>query len=298
MLKTVIKLIVSILLIILLFNKIDMHQLKETIVKVGLFDFLLLCFLYLSAQFISSIRWKLVIKSLGKNEDFLSLFKLYLMGMFANLFLPSIIGGDAIKGYILSKKIGIRQSISSIFLERYNGLVALLLLSLISVLLFFKLFGIKIALSIISINIFAFVSVYMLKFIKHKKVSLFYNDIVLFHKSKEFYIVSALSVFIQIINILIYVCVGQLTNLNINIAYYFAFIPIITLISFLPISFNGIGVREFSFVYLFKYAGLSPAQAVSLSLIVFFVSVACSLIGGVFYLSNGRVVKEAKEFHR
>ncbi len=298
MLKTLIKIAISVILIVILFHKIDLHQLKETISKVGLAEFILLCFFYLFAQFISSIRWKLVIKSFGKDEDFLFLFKLYLMGMFANLFLPSIIGGDTIKGYILSKRIGIRQSISSIFLERYNGLVALLLLSLFSVLLFFNLFGLRIVLAVISINIFAFISVYMLKFIKHEKVLLFYNDIALFHKSREFYIVSILSLLIQIINILIYAYVGYLVNLNINIAYYFAFIPIITLISFLPISFNGIGVREFSFAYLFKYAGIMPAQAVSLSLIVFFVSVACSLIGGVFYLSNESVVKEAKGFHR
>ncbi len=298
MVKLLVKISVSVILIILIIYKIDVHKLINMMLKIGIAEFLGLSVLYILAQFISSIRWSMVISSLNENASVIYLFKLYLMGMFANLFLPSTIGGDTIKGYILSKSIGIRKAISSIFLERYNGLLVLLLLSLISSLFFFKLFGLKIVGSIVAINVLTVVIIYALRFVKHEKVKNFYLDIATFHKSKKFYTVTAFSFAVQTINIVMYLLVGLKLGFHINPAFYFAFIPIITLISFLPISFNGIGVREFSFVYFFKIAGLNSTQAVSLSIAVFFVVVFTSLLGGVFYINNERIIEEAKGFRK
>ncbi|AEA34435.1 lysylphosphatidylglycerol synthase transmembrane domain-containing protein [Hippea maritima] len=293
MVKFLIKIAISIGLILLLLYKIDTNAFIKTLTKIGLVQFLGLALLYLTSQIISSIRWHMIIKSLGGDIPVGSLFKLYLMGMFANLFLPSIIGGDGVKAYILSKQIGWQKSVSSIFLERYNGLLALLTLSVISLIVFFKLFSIKIAILIITANIFAIVSILSLRFFKHPKLKKFYQDIVMFHKSNKLMIVSILSILVQITVIAVYILVGRLFGFKVSIAYYFAFIPIITLISFLPISFNGIGVREFSFVYFFKIAHLSSTQSVSLSIAVFFVVVFCSLLGGIFYL-DGRTLKEIR----
>ena len=298
MVKLFIKFTISGILIALVLYKINLHNLVYMMRKIGVLEFLGLSCLYIFAQLISSLRWSMVISSLKEKTSPLYLFKLYLMGMFANLFLPSTIGGDTIKGYIISKSIGVRKAVSSIFLERYNGLLVLLLLSLISSLLFFKLFGIKIVGLIVGINIFSLFAIYTLKFIKHEKVRNFYIDIATFHKSRNFYPVTALSFLVQTINILMYFFVALKLNFHANIAFYFAFIPIITLISFLPISFNGIGVREFSFVYFFKFAGLSSTQAVTLSLAVFFVVVFTSLLGGIFYINNERIIEEAKRFRK
>ncbi len=296
MVKFAVKILISGVLLLLILYKVNLNHLKQMMLKIGVCEFLALSLLYLTAQAISSVRWSWVIESLGKKVSPLLLFKLYLMGMFANLFLPSTIGGDTIKGYIVSKSIGIRRAVSSIFLERYNGLLTLLLLSLVSSLLFIKLFGFKVVLIIVAVNISALLSLYLLRFVKHEKVKNFYEDIKTFHKSKMFIPVTALSFVVQIINIVIYILAGERLGIHIQPAYYFAFIPIITLISFLPISFNGIGVREFSFVYFFKMANLTPTESISLSLTVFFVVVFTSLFGGVFYINNERVIREAKSF--
>ncbi len=298
MVKLLIKIAISAILLGLILFKVNLHELKNMILKVGLWEFLGLSLLYLSAQIISSIRWSYVIESLDKKVSPIHLFKLYLMGMFANLFLPSTIGGDTIKGYMISKSIGVRKAISSIFLERYNGLVVLLFLSFISSIIFFRLFGVKIVALIVGINTFAFFSIYLLRFIKYEKIKNFYIDILTFHKSKKFISVTLLSFVVQVINIVLYIFVGVKLGFHVQIAYYFAFIPIITLISFLPISFNGLGVREFSFVYFFKMAHLNATEAVSLSLTVFFVVVFTSLFGGIFYISNERVIREAKSFRK
>ncbi len=299
--KFLAKLIVSAVLIFILFHKIDMRQFEDTLLKIGLAKFLLLSLLYIFSQVVSSIRWSFVIESLGEKMSVIELLKAYFLGMYANLFLPSIIGGDAVKAYVVSKKIGLRKSISSIFLERYNGLLALLLISLLSVLAFERFFNTQIIAGIVFVNIFSVISIYSLRlkiFQRYEKLKNFYEDIAMFHKSRFFIRVSLLSVVVQIIVITVYILAGFMIGLKISQIYYFAFIPVINLISFLPISFNGIGVREFSFVYFFAFAGLDKIQALSLSISVFFVVVFCSLIGGIIYfVSKDRTVEEAKEFY-
>ena len=301
-LKFLAKLSVSAVLIFVLFHKINISQFEDMLFKIGLLKFFLLSLLYILSQVVSSVRWSFVIESLNEKMAVLELLRAYFLGMYANLFLPSIIGGDAIKAYVVSKKIGLRKSISSIFLERYNGLMALLLISLVSVLVFNRFFNAKIIAGVVAVNIFSVISIYSLRFKifrRYEKLRNFYDDIVMFHKSRFFVRVSILSVVVQTIVILIYMLSGLMLGLKISPIYYFAFIPIINLISFLPISFNGIGVREFSFVYFFSFANLNKLQALSLSISVFFVVVFCSLIGGVVYfVSKDRTVKEAEEFYK
>jgi len=301
-LKFLVKLSVSAVLIFVLFHKINISRFEDMLFKIGFLKFFLLSLLYIFSQVVSSIRWSFVIESLNEKMAVTELLKAYFLGMYANLFLPSIIGGDAIKAYVVSKKIGLRKSISSIFLERYNGLVVLLLISLLSVLVFKKFFNAKIIAGVAAVNIFSVISIYSLRFNifrRYEKLKNFYDDIVTFHKSRFFVRVSILSVVVQTIVILIYMLAGLMLGIKISPIYYFAFIPIINLISFLPISFNGIGVREFSFVYFFSFANLNKLQALSLSVSVFFVVVFCSLIGGVIYfVSKDRTVKEAEEFYK
>ncbi len=301
-LKFLAKLSVSAVLIFVLFHKINLSRFEDMLFKIGLLKFFLLSLLYIFSQVVSSVRWSFVIESLNEKMAVSELLRAYFLGMYANLFLPSIIGGDAIKAYVVSKKIGLRKSISSIFLERYNGLMALLLISLISVLVFNRFFNAKIIAGVVVVNIFSVISIYSLRFNifrKYEKLKNFYDDIAMFHKSRFFARVSILSVVVQTIVIFIYMLSGLMLGIKISPIYYFAFIPIINLISFLPISFNGIGVREFSFVYFFSFANLNKLQALSLSISVFFVVIFCSLIGGVIYfVSKDRTVKEAEEFYK
>ncbi len=301
-LKFIAKFSVSIVLIVILFHKIDIRKFEDMLFKIGLFKFFILSMLYILSQVISSLRWSLVIRSLNERMHVLELLRAYFLGMYANLFLPSIIGGDAVKAYIVSRKIGLRKSISSIFLERYNGLLALLAISCISVLLFGNFFNGKIIMAVVFVNIFSVVSIYSLRFSifqRYEKLRNFYKDIAAFHKSRFFLQVSFFSFIVQALVITIYILAGNMLGIKISPIYYLVFIPIINLISFLPISFNGIGVREFSFVYFFAFAKLSKLQALSLSISVFFVVVFCSIIGGIIYfVSKDRTVEEAEEFYK
>jgi uncharacterized membrane protein YbhN (UPF0104 family) len=75
---------------------------------------------------------------------------------------------------------------------------------------------------------------------------------------------------------------------RVSIWYYFLFVPITSIVTLLPVSFAGLGVREGAYVFLFTQAGMPQETALSLSLLVYVVSIfAPGLIGGVIYVLKG-----------
>src|SRR6185436_16735980 len=86
--------------------------------------------------------------------------------------------------------------------------------------------------------------------------------------------------------ILVHALVARALGLKIDLAYFFLFVPLLAVIVSLPISFNGIGVREGAGVVLFGLVGVSRAQAFSLQFTTYLVAVAVSLLGGVIVLAR------------
>ena len=79
---------------------------------------------------ISSVKWSLFIHERGIQISQLRLFKLYLIGKFFNNFLPSMVGGDVARIYLLGQLMNSHsRSFASVFLERATGVVGLTLLA-------------------------------------------------------------------------------------------------------------------------------------------------------------------------
>lgn len=92
---------------------------------------------YLASQFLSALRWRLLFNSAmsagekGKDaQNHLGLweaYRIYLIGMFWNLWMPTAIGGDAMRAYLASRRCGdLPLAASTVFMERLTGFVALI----------------------------------------------------------------------------------------------------------------------------------------------------------------------------
>src|SRR3989337_2338488 len=84
-----------------------------------------------------------------------------------------------------------------------------------------------------------------------------------------------------------YYVLGRGLGMDIPLAYYFLFIPLTTVISMLPISLSGLGIREGAFIFLFTMVGATKEQAITLSLLWFATAALVSMIGGVEYVRMG-----------
>jgi uncharacterized membrane protein YbhN (UPF0104 family) len=94
------------------------------------------------------------------------------------------------------------------------------------------------------------------------------------------------SIVVQGFGVLAVWCLGLSLGLDVPIAYYCILGPMVSLLTLLPISVNGVGVREFG-TYLFLAAvGVDESTSNTLAFLWFAAIVAVSLMGGAVYLSG------------
>lgn len=288
-----IRLTVTVLLLLYLFKKIDSSNILNSLVLINPFVFFFASFLYLLSSYISTLRWRLFIP---QNEFSLSsLFSLYLIGSFFNNVLPGIIGGDVVKIYMIKDKTGIKKALASVFMERYAGLFALLLIGFIFFCLFYTRLPKDMLIWSVPVSFLLFIlgSIFLLLTRKIKFFKEIHDYIFSFGKKQ---IIQALiySFFVQFIVILSVYIIFLGLSLPVSFFELAIFLPIIILISLLPLSVSGIGVREWCFILFFGNS-LGHANVVAVSFLWFLSQVFASLFGGIEYLRVKKFLNIKKE---
>lgn len=268
--------------------------------------------LYFLVQTASAFRWYLLLKPHGIEISFPRILSLYFLGMYFNFFLPSSIGGDVFRVYYLNKETSrLSASTASVFIDRDIGMGGLLLAGT-AVAAYAGLRippenGILLAPMFALVGI-AFIGANLALFYRptynliHRLLSLFRMQRAEERVERLFDSVNAyrgkwglmvitllLSLAVQIgcafVNMLAAGSIGLQTHHG--WIDYMVFIPAIGLIGMIPLSVNGAGWREASYILLFQSVGAEAHQAAALSLLWLGVMVVTSLPGGVIYLMQG-----------
>ncbi len=283
-----IKILVSGGLLYAVISKTGIDKVLSTLKGINIFSFVLAVLIYMFTIYISSIRWRLL---LHEKFGMKRLVSLYFIGSFFNHLLPGLIGGDAVKAYYLYRDTGRGSSaVASVFMDRYIGFTALMLVGLIAFPFGFGYFRGSYIEWVLPLIVLLFITASFFVFglrigRRFKALSGFY-DYFAVYKGKKTVLVRTLllSVMIQTIIIFAVYVLGRGLSVNVPLLPLFIFIPVIWTIATIPISISGIGVREASFVLLFGFLGISPVQATAVSF-AWFLSVATgSLPGLVEYL--------------
>jgi len=96
-------------------------------------------------------------------------------------------------------------------------------------------------------------------------------------------VAGVLSLIVQFLRILTVYLAALALGIEVPFAPYLVLVPVTALITLVPISLAGLGVREGAFVYFFSRAGMSEAGAFSLSLMVFGLSLVLWVVGAALY---------------
>jgi uncharacterized protein (TIRG00374 family) len=88
---------------------------------------------------------------------------------------------------------------------------------------------------------------------------------------------------VQFMVVLIVWFVGLALHTQVAFVYFLIFVPLISVITMLPLTINGIGLREGVFYLLFSQVGMSREACVSLGLLYYLVVVLTALPGGALY---------------
>jgi len=309
---SLVKWIFTIALIAFAFNKAGLFNyegrerfflmLKDVKIIFVILSVLILFVLNLS----SSIKWYMLLKSRGIVIELWRVYAFYNIGRFFNLILPTSLGGDVVRIFQLSKFTGkSHTAAASVIVERFTGMLTLMVFAAIAVILNLKLFSqawLSIAL-LCGITLIGFLSWLIFSensfrlfqkifgsklkiinkmFLKIEKIRKpifeFRND----RKAMIWAIInSVIFQLLAVVNVwLSALAFGEeLTFISLLVA-----VPVILFIMNIPFSIGGIGLMEFAYVFTLPLFGASASLALSTVLLIRAKSILDSILGGIFYL--------------
>ena len=98
--------------------------------------------------------------------------------------------------------------------------------------------------------------------------------------------VLGMSLLVQAARVLQAWCLGRSLGIDLPLALYFAFVPVIMLVMQLPVTINGFGTTQYAFHTLFVPAGAPPSHTFALSVLFLALGIAGSLPGGLIYAAS------------
>jgi glycosyltransferase 2 family protein len=309
------KLLVSGCLLGFLFWRVDRAAFLRSLETLSLPVFLGCVGLYMLGYLISVIRWQGLLAAEGIRLPLWRLTLVYFEAAFFNLFLPTLIGGDIVRGYTIYRLTrGHDASIASILVDRLSGFAALVSIALVALAVAYRrLQDPQVACMILGVAAAFFLLLTLLLNDRTKDGATGMLRLVgmVRFQSKIQGLVDAmhrygrhhralgqalvLSAMLQALIIITYYLIGTSLNLAVPLAYYFLYVPLITVMAMLPVSLAGLGVREGGVVYFFAKVGVDPAAALGMSLVWFSLSLAVSSLGGLAFLLDTHAGKRLEE---
>jgi len=309
------KTIVSLGLLVLVFSHINLNQAWARFQYLS-WPFVAFALLYYTGcQWLSCLRWQVVLRSTGHSIPMTSLLSSYFAGMFLNIFLPGALGGDVYRVYRVAQKTKDSEvALVSVFLERFTGLAALSALALLGlppafrlvrrwdiILLFITCVGMLVGavLLIASPKLLIWTEPWFLKLrlsglaARLAKIQILLRQ---FAQHRPALALSmGLSLLLQLAIVYYHYLVAQQLKIPISYLELLVFIPIIVVVTLLPISLGGLGLKEGLWVYLFSRIGLTVDQALLLSLTITMLGWLLSLPGFVILLLDSAGLRQVRQ---
>ncbi len=253
---------------------------------------------------VSCVKWELFLAARGAKVPFLQLFKLYLVGYFFNNFAPSNVGGDLARGMMLGRQIQSQSnSFGTVFLERFTGLVALILMALTAALfrpdlilnptlalfLFLMAGGFAVLMLFLLSRRFQKFAYVILERLPLKKITAklraFLEVVFAFREHPALMCKAmALSLVFHLLTVVNTLAACRALGLEADLMILAVVVPIVLIIAIVPVSFNALGIMEGAFVFFLAYAELDSAEALSVALVLRVKTLILAAMGGVFFV--------------
>jgi glycosyltransferase 2 family protein len=294
-----IKAIVSIGLIAVLATRLDYaHVLSYWRQLNGVWILGALGILFLEMCLLAGVRLKLMLASVDARRPLTITAQIALCGFFFEQVTIGFVGGDAIRLWLLRRThVPFGRAIQALLLDRACGFASLVLLSLIGVQALLPLVEESVR-EVITVTLGAFVAagllgiaviVVLTKVLRPTKLSAYWQRFGLSEhpvSMATLAIVFILAVATQLLNVLVFWMLGQSLGLPTALQQWFIVAPTVLLVSMLPISIGGWGVREGAMVVALHGFGISAEDALLPSVLFGLCAVTATLPGGILWVIN------------
>ena len=261
-----------------------------------------LLLLALLAQTISTLfagfRWGLIMRILGYDRPLSFYLKVYFIGSYFNQALPSSIGGDAVRIMEVGRSGYRKRNVfSGVLIDRVIGVFGLLVLNLVASLAFVSAFPdwlVQLIYLITAAGIAGFLALVLMRYLD------FFEDLFLLRhlhslSSQAHALYSnpltlgwhtLLSIGSHIFSILSVFIIARALGMDLDYRLFLIAMPPVFLLTFVPISLAGWGIREGAMVGIFMLIGADQDHILAVSILYGIILIISSLPGGLFWLDS------------
>lgn len=300
---TLLKIFFSISILAYIIWPVDFREVLRILRSANIAVFGIVFILFLFDQWLGAYGWHSLLKAKGVSIPLKDLSLLFFESIFFGFLIPSSMGPDAIRAYNLSKKTSNpTEAISSILVLRAVTLLSLYTLAILSLILYYdkvsdKRFINVVAGSLILMGIAGFVAflkpvrstisniltLFRAEWLRNQIESL-YSSFLDYSKCKRALAVSFLLMFFsQILRAVLSFVLGISMGIDISIVSYLLYLPLVSIITKIPISFGGLGLGEGSLIYFFVKAGITYPEAFTITILISLINIGTAISGGILY---------------
>lgn len=295
----------SILLIGIAVYFVDLTEVVRMIAGTYPLTWVLVFAVFLIQIFLIAVRWKLCIEVLGFGTDTRALLNYTFMGQFAGLFLPASVGGAAVKAWMVYRDgLAGKAAFASVVLDRILATSSLILMG-------------AIGLPFLTISVLGQVNFRTLAFLGMGSIGVvgavwflaripgigaavqYVLDVVRKVADARFLSLGlGVSILGQVAMILVVYLLAAGARIDLSIIDCLLILPPVMLISALPISIAGWGVREGAMIVGLGLAGVPSEQALALSIQFALAGSFVSLLGAIPWFStiDAKMLAQIQEF--
>ncbi len=296
--SALIKLLVSIVMLSAVFYLVDLSELKNTFLSIPPRIALLVVLGFTLSQVISAYKWWMMLQMVNLKVSRSEAVKAYFIGMYINCFGFGVVGGDVTRGLIVSKGKPRGLTLATVIADRVHGLAVLALIGAIGAVLFSASVEVDNALLyLLAVIGIAIVACWFLgpRATSRLAAILRSQDTKLQEQLKSLWstfptrlwpliVISAVSAAVHFLQIGLHYLMGLGLGVEISWAALFVAIPFVSILTSLPISWNGLGVRENAYIFFFAPLILTAEQALAFGALWLFAVTIASAGGGVIAL--------------
>ncbi len=298
--KTVLKIVVTVALLVLMFYFAGIGNVLDTIANADPVYIILAFTLIFIGSLVAAYRWYTVMHTLDFEGSVSFYTRSYLRGIFLNQLLPSSIGGDTIRvldvaelGY---KK---RHALIGVILDRGLGIYGILLVNIIFLnfttpLLPYSLWLVLNAICVVGIvGFFVFAYIHKLKFLEKIK----YAELLIQPSSSMLRVIgnwnklsvqTILTVSVHILTFAGVFFIAHALGVELPVSTFMIIMPPVILLTIIPISLAGWGIREGAMVGLLAFANVSSSDAIAISILFGFSYILQGIIGAYFWFKSNK----------
>ncbi|MEO7964982.1 MAG: lysylphosphatidylglycerol synthase transmembrane domain-containing protein [Gemmatimonadaceae bacterium] len=262
--------------------------------------------MYMSLHIVGIVKWRILVNAAGADLSFRTAARAYYMGLFGNTFLPSIVGGDVVRAGVALKAAKSKSGlVLGSLIDRLLDITGLAAVAGIGALLspraldpqsrrIFLTLGALLAIAGIGALITAAV-IPVRRFpwnIRRRLVDVRRAIVATTRSPGALVSAFVLGMLLQSLLTLLNWWLGRVIGIDIPVYVWLFVWPLAKIAGLLPLTQNGIGVREAAQAALFAPFGVSAARAVATGLVFEVVIISGGMLGGVIAWLLSRSLQE------